>query len=334
MKPTEKILVTGNAGFIGFHLSKKLLEKGFKVIGLDNVNDYYDIGIKKDRLKILKNSKNFIFFKVNLSSEKKIDEIFKKHRPKYVVNLAAQAGVRYSFTNPEAYIESNLQGFFNILNSCKKNKVKHFIYASSSSVYGLNKDFPFSENQNVDHPVSLYAATKKSNELIAHSYSHLFNLPTTGLRFFTVYGPWGRPDMSLFLFVDRIMKNKKIKVFGNGKMLRDFTYVDDIVESIVKLIKLPPKKSKSISPSSSIAPWKIFNIGNNSPVTLKEYIQIIEKKIGKKAEKVFLPMQPGDVRATAADTKLLHECIGFKPSTKLEDGIESFIGWYKEYYKV
>lgn len=334
MKPIEKILVTGNAGFIGFHLSKKLLEKGYKIIGLDNVNDYYDVGIKKDRLKILKNSKNFIFFKVNLSSEKKIDEIFKKHKPKYVVNLAAQAGVRYSFTNPEAYIESNLQGFFNILNSCKNNKVKHFIYASSSSVYGLNKDFPFSENQNVDHPVSLYAATKKSNELIAHSYSHLFNLPTTGLRFFTVYGPWGRPDMSLFLFVDRIMKNKKIKVFGNGRMLRDFTYIDDIVESIIKLIKLPPKKSKNISPSSSIAPWKVFNIGNNSPVTLKEYIQIIEKKIGKKAEKVYLPMQPGDVRATAADTNLLHKYIGFKPSTKLEDGIESFVEWYKEYYKV
>jgi|TARA_A100001015_G_scaffold31301_1_gene34884 UDP-glucuronate 4-epimerase len=334
MKPIEKILVTGNAGFIGFHLSKKLLEKGYKIIGLDNVNDYYDVGIKKDRLKILKNSKNFIFFKVNLSSEKKIDEIFKKHKPKYVVNLAAQAGVRYSFTNPEAYIESNLQGFFNILNSCKNNKVKHFIYASSSSVYGLNKDFPFSENQNVDHPVSLYAATKKSNELIAHSYSHLFNLPTTGLRFFTVYGPWGRPDMSLFLFVDRIMKNKKIKVFGNGRMLRDFTYIDDIVESIIKLIKLPPEKSKNISPSSSIAPWKVFNIGNNSPVTLKEYIQIIEKKIGKKAEKVYLPMQPGDVRATAADTKLLHKYIGFKPSTKLEDGIESFVEWYKGYYKV
>lgn len=334
MKPIEKILVTGNAGFIGFHLSKKLLEKGYKIIGLDNVNDYYDVGIKKDRLKILKNSKNFTFFKVNLSSEKKIDEIFKKHKPKYVVNLAAQAGVRYSFTNPEAYIESNLQGFFNILNSCKNNKVKHFIYASSSSVYGLNKDFPFSENQNVDHPVSLYAATKKSNELIAHSYSHLFNLPTTGLRFFTVYGPWGRPDMSLFLFVDRIMKNKKIKVFGNGRMLRDFTYIDDIVESIIKLIKLPPKKSKNISPSSSIAPWKVFNIGNNSPVTLKEYIQIIEKKIGKKAKKVYLPMQPGDVRATAADTNLLHKYIGFKPSTRLEDGIESFVEWYKEYYKV
>lgn len=334
MKQAEKIIVTGNAGFIGFHLSVKLLEKGYKVIGIDNVNDYYDVSIKKDRLKILKQNENFIFHKVNLASEKKINEIFKKCNPKYVVNLAAQAGVRYSFTNPEAYIESNIKGFFNILNASKNNKVEHFIYASSSSVYGLNKDFPFSENQNVDHPVSLYAATKKSNELIAHSYSHLFNLPTTGLRFFTVYGPWGRPDMSLFLFVDRIIKNKKIKVFGHGKMLRDFTYIDDIVKSIIKLIKHPPKKSKLLSPSSSNAPWKVFNIGNNSPVTLKEYIQIIERKTGKKAKKLFLPMQPGDVRATAADTKLLHKYIGFKPSTKLEEGIENFVNWYKKYYKI
>tara|TARA_S200000501_G_scaffold373191_1_gene419763 strand:- start:1819 stop:2823 length:1005 start_codon:yes stop_codon:yes gene_type:complete len=333
MRLNNKILITGAAGFIGFHVSKTLLEKGFRVYGIDNINNYYDTQIKKDRLKILKSYDDFYFKKINLGKGKSLDNFFKLIKPTEVINLAAQAGVRYSFINPEAYIESNLVGFFNVLNCCKKYKIKHLIYASSSSVYGLNKDYPFSELSNVDHPVSLYAASKKSNELLAHSYSHLFGLPTTGLRFFTVYGPWGRPDMSLFIFVKNILENKKINIFGNGKMLRDFTYIDDIVDSIVRLVLKPPKKSKSINPSSSSAPWRIFNIGNNSPITLLEYIKIIEKILNKKAKKKYFPMQPGDVRATAANTDLLYKYIGFKPSTDLEEGINKFIKWYKEYYK-
>tara|TARA_B100001063_G_C16769198_1_gene560494 strand:+ start:1569 stop:2573 length:1005 start_codon:yes stop_codon:yes gene_type:complete len=333
MRLNNKILITGAAGFIGFHVSKKLLEKGFRVYGIDNINNYYDTQIKKDRLKILKSYDDFYFKKINLGKGKSLDDFFKLIKPTEVINLAAQAGVRYSFINPEAYIESNLVGFFNVLDCCKKYKIKHLIYASSSSVYGLNKDYPFSELSNVDHPASLYAASKKSNELLAHSYSHLFGLPTTGLRFFTVYGPWGRPDMSLFIFVKNILENKKINIFGNGKMLRDFTYIDDIVDSIVRLVFKPPKKSKSINPSSSSAPWKIFNIGNNSPITLLEYIEIIEKILNKKAKKKYFPMQPGDVRATAANTDLLYKYIGFKPSTDLEEGINKFIKWYKEYYK-
>ena len=333
MRLNNKILITGAAGFIGFHVSKTLLEKGFRVYGIDNINNYYDTQIKKDRLKILKSYDDFYFKKINLGKGKSLDNFFKLIKPTEVINLAAQAGVRYSFINPEAYIESNLDGFFNVLNCCKKYKIKHLIYASSSSVYGLNKDYPFSELSNVDHPVSLYAASKKSNELLAHSYSHLFGLPTTGLRFFTVYGPWGRPDMSLFIFVKNILENKKINIFGNGKMLRDFTYIDDIVDSIVRLVLKPPKKSKSINPSSSSAPWRIFNIGNNSPITLLEYIKIIEKILNKKAKKKYFPMQPGDVRATAANTDLLYKYIGFKPSTDLEEGINKFIKWYKEYYK-
>jgi len=333
MRLNNKIFITGAAGFIGFHVSKTLLEKGFRVYGIDNINNYYDTQIKKDRLKILKSYDDFYFKKINLGKGKSLDNFFKLIKPTEVINLAAQAGVRYSFINPEAYIESNLDGFFNVLNCCKKYKIKHLIYASSSSVYGLNKDYPFSELSNVDHPVSLYAASKKSNELLAHSYSHLFGLPTTGLRFFTVYGPWGRPDMSLFIFVKNILENKKINIFGNGKMLRDFTYIDDIVDSIVRLVLKPPKKSKSINPSSSSAPWRIFNIGNNSPITLLEYIKIIEKILNKKAKKKYFPMQPGDVRATAANTDLLYKYIGFKPSTDLEEGINKFIKWYKEYYK-
>tara|TARA_B100001027_G_C16254679_1_gene326283 strand:- start:722 stop:1726 length:1005 start_codon:yes stop_codon:yes gene_type:complete len=333
MRLNNKIFITGAAGFIGFHVSKTLLEKGFRVYGIDNINNYYDTQIKKDRLKILKSYDDFYFKKINLGKGKSLDNFFKLIKPTEVINLAAQAGVRYSFINPEAYIESNLVGFFNVLNCCKKYKIKHLIYASSSSVYGLNKDYPFSELSNVDHPVSLYAASKKSNELLAHSYSHLFGLPTTGLRFFTVYGPWGRPDMSLFIFVKNILENKKINIFGNGKMLRDFTYIDDIVDSIVRLVLKPPKKSKSINPSSSSAPWRIFNIGNNSPITLLEYIKIIEKILNKKAKKKYFPMQPGDVRATAANTDLLYKYIGFKPSTDLEEGINKFIKWYKEYYK-
>ena len=335
----NKILVTGAAGFIGFHLSKRLLNEGWDVIGLDNINDYYDINLKNARLNILLKSEHFKMHKVNLEDNKSVSKIFEIDRPEIVVNLAAQAGVRYSLTNPHAYTSSNIEGFLNILEGCRHNGVKHLIYASSSSVYGANKNMPFSVGNNVDHPVSLYAATKKANELMAHTYSHLYNIPTTGLRFFTVYGPWGRPDMALFLFTKAILEGKAIDVFNSGKMKRDFTFVDDIIEGIYRLIDHIPQvndvwDAKNPDPSYSKAPYKVFNIGNNQPVELNYFIESIEKAIGKKAIKNLLPLQPGDVVETYANIDHLQEEIGFKPATKIEDGIKSFVNWYKNYYKI
>lgn len=336
--PNEQILVTGCAGFIGFHLSKYLLKENIEVIGVDNINDYYDINLKYSRLDILKKYNNFKFYKVSLEDEKEINNIFVDNNIKYVVNLAAQAGVRYSLKNPKAYIDSNIVGFLSILEACKNHDIKHLVYASSSSVYGGNKQVPFSTNHNVDHPVSLYAATKKANELMAHTYSHLYDLPTTGLRFFTVYGPWGRPDMALFLFTDAILKDKPINVFNYGKMVRDFTYVDDIVEGIVKLINHIPKRNKewndkSSECSKSFAPYKVYNIGNNCPIELEYFISVLEDKLGKSAIKKYLPMQPGDVPKTYADVSDLEKDISFKPKTDIEDGITEFVDWYRDYYK-
>ena len=335
------ILVTGSSGFIGFHLCKRLLESGEKVIGLDNMNNYYDVNLKVARLKILKNlnKKLFVFCKTKIEDKNKLNQIFSKYKPKKVVNLAAQAGVRYSILNPEAYIQSNLVGFNNIIECCRKNKIEHFVYASSSSVYGGNENMPFSEIQSVDHPVSLYAASKKANELIAHSYSHLFKLPTTGLRFFTVYGPWGRPDMALFLFTKAIIEDKEIDIFNNGEMVRDFTYIDDIIESLFRDLNKVPNLNydfdkKNPNPSSSWAPYKVFNIGNSNPTPLMEFIKILEKCIGKEARKNFLPIQPGDVPATAANTELLERWINFKPSTSIESGINKFVNWYMDFYKI
>lgn len=335
----NRILVTGAAGFIGFHLANRLLNEGWYVIGLDNVNDYYDVSLKHARLDILKKSENFKFYKISLEERSQIDDLFKKESPDYVVNLAAQAGVRYSLTNPHAYTSSNIEGFLNILEGCRHHAVKHLVYASSSSVYGANKSMPFSVGQNVDHPVSLYAATKKANELMAHTYSHLYDLPTTGLRFFTVYGPWGRPDMALFLFTKAILEGRKIDVYNHGKMKRDFTYINDIVEGIVRLIDHIPMKNEAWDPyhpdpSYSNAPYKLYNIGNNNPVELSKFIEAIEKSIGKKAIKNLLPLQPGDVVETFANVTHLEEEVGFKPATKIEDGIQSFVDWYKDYYKI
>ena len=334
-------LVTGAAGFIGFHLSKRLIEQGEKVIGFDNLNDYYDPSLKEARLKILKNLPNqsFIFINEHLEQKKSLEKVFLKYKPNQVINLAAQAGVRYSITNPDAYVQSNLVGFINILECCRHNKIQHLVYASSSSVYGGNTNMPFSETQSVDHPVSLYAASKKANELMAHSYSHLYGLPATGLRFFTVYGPWGRPDMALFLFTKAILEGQPIKVFNEGNMIRDFTYIDDIIESLIRVIKKPPTKNKSFNckapnPSSSWAPHKVFNIGNSNPISLMEFIEAIENSLGIKAKKEFLPIQPGDVAATAANTYLLEEWIKFKPNTAINKGVSEFINWYKDFYNI
>ena len=332
-------LVTGAAGFIGFHLSKRLLEEGCKVIGLDNLNDYYDVNLKKARLEILEKEDKFTFVYADLQDKKAIDKIFQQNKIDIVVNLAAQAGVRYSIINPYAYIESNIMGFMNVLEACRHNEVEHLVYASSSSVYGANKKMPFSTSDNVDHPVSLYAATKKSNELMAHTYSHLYGIPTTGLRFFTVYGPWGRPDMALFLFTKAILNNEPIKVFNYGKMERDFTYIDDIIEGVVRVIANPPKPNENYdiireNPSTSSAPYKIYNIGNNKPVELMEFIETIEKHLGKKAKMEFLPMQAGDVPKTYADVDDLVRDVGFKPETSIDEGIGEFVKWYKEYYEV
>ena len=335
----EKILITGAAGFIGFHLSKLLLDNDYEVIGIDNLNDYYDPNLKKDRLEILGKNNNFIFHKIDLKDKTEVDKTFETYRPNYVINLAAQAGVRYSLKNPYAYVDSNLIGFMNILEACRSYPVKHLIYASSSSVYGGNKVAPFSTSHNVDHPVSLYAATKKSNELMAHTYSHLYKIPTTGLRFFTVYGPWGRPDMAYFSFTKNIIEGKPIKVFNYGNMERDFTYIDDIVEGIYKLLDVIPKPNPDWDEtkddiSTSFAPYKIYNIGNNQPVQLMKFINILEEKIGKKAEKIYMDMQPGDVLRTYADVSDLEKDIGFKPSTSIEEGLEKFVAWYKDYYNI
>lgn len=332
------ILVTGAAGFIGYHLSKALCKKGYSVTGIDNLNDYYDVNLKNSRLEDLRKEENFTFKKIDLCNNEGIDKLFAEHRFEYVVNLAAQAGVRYSLTNPRAYTQSNIDGFLNILEGCRHYGTKHLIYASSSSVYGANTKMPFSVEHNVDHPVSLYAATKKANELMAHTYSHLYNLPTTGLRFFTVYGPYGRPDMALFLFTKAIIEGKPIDVFNYGKMKRDFTYVADIVEAIVRLVPKAPKgnldwDSDAPNPADSFAPYKIYNIGNNNPVELTAFIEAIEKALGKKAEKNMLPIQPGDVPATYADVDALMNEVDFKPNTSIEDGIQKFVDWYLEYYK-
>ena len=349
-----KILVTGTAGFIGYHLAEKLIKRGDTVVGLDNINDYYDVNVKYGRLEqtgINKNdieygkpvisSKygNYKFIKLNLEDREGLERLFKEQNFDRVCNLAAQAGVRYSLTNPYAYIDSNISGFMNILECCRHNSIEHLAYASSSSVYGLNEIMPFSTSHNVDHPISLYAASKKANELMAHTYSHLYRLPTTGLRFFTVYGPWGRPDMALFLFTKAILEGRTIDVFNNGNMQRDFTYVDDIVEGIMRVIDNPPtgKKSwdpKNPDPGSSAAPYKIYNIGNSSPVKLMDFIEAIEKALGKKADKNLLPMQAGDVPATWADVKDLVEDLGYKPATTVEEGVSRFIIWYKDFFGV
>ncbi|GGK09145.1 NAD-dependent epimerase [Lentibacillus kapialis] len=333
-----EILVTGPAGFIGFHLSRRLLNESHQVIGLDNVNNYYDPQLKEDRLKDLDNQ-NFTFVRGNLEDLETINQTFEKYQPDVVINLAAQAGVRYSLENPHAYINSNIVGFTNILEACRHYKLEHLIYASSSSVYGANTTKPFTTSDNIDHPVSLYAATKKSNELMAHTYSHLYDLPTTGLRFFTVYGPWGRPDMALFMFTKAIINDEPINVFNHGDMMRDFTYIDDIVESINRLIDKPAKPNPEWSganpdPSSSYAPYKVYNIGNNNPVRLMDFIEAIEKRLGKTAEKNYMPLQPGDVPETYADVEDLFQDIEFRPQTSIQEGVNNFIDWYIDYYGV
>ena len=333
-----KILITGCIGFIGFHLSKKLILNGHTVIGVDSINSYYGTKIKYDRLKILrKESKKFVFKKGDISSSLFVERIFKTFKIDQVVNLAAQAGVRYSIENPKAYVESNLIGFFNILECCRQFKIKHLIYASTSSVYGNNSPLPFSEKNHADHPIQFYAATKRANELMAHSYSSLYNLPTTGLRFFTVYGPWGRPDMALFLFTKNILEGKKIDLFNYGNHIRDFTYVDDIVNPLVKLVRKIPKKNiklkKNRDPSKSSAPFNIFNIGNNNPKKLKEFVQEIEKKLGLKAKVNLKKLQSGDVYETFADTSKLENHVNYKSQTNLKTGISKFIDWYKLYFK-
>ncbi|MFP7288916.1 NAD-dependent epimerase [Shouchella clausii] len=333
-----KILITGVAGFIGSLLAKRLLDtKKIEVIGIDNLNSYYDTHLKNKRIEFL-DSNNFTFYKLDISNREETFTVFDKEKITHVINLAAQAGVRYSIENPHAYIQSNLVGFLNILEASRHNKVEHLIYASSSSVYGANKKMPFSTKDAVNHPVSLYAATKKSNELLAHTYSHLYNLPTTGLRFFTVYGPWGRPDMAYFSFTKNIIEGKPIKVFNNGEMMRDFTYIDDIIEGIIRLIDKKPETNMDFNyvapdPSSSYAPYKIYNIGNNQPVKLMDFIQTIEKHVGKKAKLEFLPMQPGDVQATYADIDDLTNAVGFSPNTSIDEGIRQFVEWYRSYYK-
>lgn len=331
-------LVTGAAGFIGFHLSRRLLQEGCTVIGLDNLNDYYDVDLKNARLWILEREKNFKFIYANLENKEAIDKVFKESKINIVVNLAAQAGVRHSLENPYVYINSNIMGFMNILEVCRHFGVDHLVYASSSSVYGSNEKMPFSTKDNVDHPVSLYAATKKSNELMAHTYSHLYGIPTTGLRFFTVYGPWGRPDMALFLFTKAILDNKPIKVFNNGNMERDFTYIDDIIEGVVRVIGNPPKPQETISklnltPNISSAPYRVYNIGNSRSVRLMDFINTLEKYLGKEAKKEYLPLQPGDVSRTYADVDDLIEDIGFKPDTSIDEGIGKFVEWYRKYYE-
>lgn len=333
----KNILVSGAAGFIGFHLSKRLLDDGYRVFGIDNINDYYDVRIKHDRLKQLTGKDHFHFFKIDLSDQQSIKKVFAENAIDAVVNLAAQAGVRYSLINPQAYVNSNLVGFVNILECCRYHKIKHLVFASSSSVYGANTKMPFSVHHNVDHPVSLYAASKKSNELMAHTYTHLFDLPCTGLRFFTVYGPWGRPDMALFLFTKAILEGKPIKVFNHGKMQRDFTYIDDIIEGVVRVIENVPEPNSAWNsdhpdPGTSYKPYKIYNIGNNSPVQLSEFIEEIEIALGRKAEKVYMDMQPGDVPATYADVDDLINDVGFKPATPLREGIQKFVSWYRSYY--
>lgn len=352
----KNILITGTAGFIGFHLANALINKGYHITGMDNINDYYDPQLKYDRLKhaginivsehfsgdtrkFFFENANYRFVKMDLADRDAVFELFKNGRYDYVVHLAAQAGVRYSLTNPQAYLDSNITGFLNILEACRIFPVKHLVYASSSSVYGKNTRMPFSVNHNVDHPVSLYATSKKSNELMAHTYSHLFGIPSTGLRFFTVYGPWGRPDMALFLFTKAMLEGKAIQVFNEGNMMRDFTYVDDIVEGVIRVMERPAKPDASWSgkhpdPAGSDVPHRVYNIGRGQPVKLLDFIAALEKTLGITAEKQFMPMQPGDVPATWADTTNLEVDTGYKPGTSVEKGIQRFVKWYKEYYRV
>lgn len=333
----RKILVTGAAGFIGFHLSMRLAGQGEEVVGLDNLNDYYDTGLKKARLKQLEGNPLFAFRRLDLADKDGVAELFSRERFDVVVNLAAQAGVRYSLINPHAYIDSNTAGFLNVLEGCRHSAVRHLVFASSSSVYGANTNMPFSIHQNVDHPVSLYAATKKANELMAHAYASLYKLPCTGLRFFTVYGPWGRPDMAYFLFTKAILEGKPIDVFNYGRMRRDFTYIDDIIEGVVRVIDKMPEPDPAWDganpdPATSYAPYRLYNIGNNNPVELMEFIEVLEESLGKKAVKNMMPIQPGDVPATCADLDDLTKAVGFKPSTPLKEGIGRFVDWYMGYY--
>ena len=348
-----KILVTGTAGFIGYHTVLKLSDRCEKIIGIDSINDYYDVNLKYRRLAetgidkagieyniptASNRFKNYSFIKLNLEDKENLKSLFEREKFTHVCHLAAQAGVRYSIENPYAYIDSNISGFMNILECCRHNMVRHLVYASSSSVYGLNEKIPFSANDNVDHPVSLYAATKKSNELMAHVYSHLYGIPVTGLRFFTVYGPWGRPDMAYFSFTKAISEKKTISIFNNGDMMRDFTYIDDIVEGVVRCIEMPPKPNTDWSgmkpdPSSSKCPYKIYNIGNNNPVKLLDFVKVIENELGMESDKKFLPMQAGDVYATYADVDDIAKDTGFRPYTSIQDGMKKFIAWYKGYYK-
>lgn len=339
MLQESSVLVTGAAGFIGFHLTQKLCKLGYKVTGIDNLNDYYSVELKNKRLSILRSLSNFEFLQTDLTDKVSLNDLFERSKFTYVVNLAAQAGVRYSLINPHAYLESNLHGFLNILEACRHNKVKHLVYASSSSVYGANKKIPFSVHDNVDHPISLYAASKKSNELMAHTYSALFDLPTTGLRFFTVYGPFGRPDMALYIFTKAILEGRPIDVYNNGLMRRDFTYVDDIVESIARLVPHIPAPNKAWDPmkpdpATSFAPYKIFNIGNNQPVPLMKFIDVLEEKLGKKAIRNLMPIQEGDVPETYADVDDLMREVDFKPATSIETGIGNFVNWYREYHNL
>ncbi len=332
-------MVTGTAGFIGFHLTQKLLAAGYVVTGLDNINDYYDVGLKHSRLAILKDLAGFDFHQRDLTDKAALDALFAGHRFDYVVHLAAQAGVRYSIQNPYAYLDSNLTGFLNMLEACRHHQPEHLIYASSSSVYGANRKMPFSVHDNVDHPLALYAASKKANELMAHAYSNLYHLPTTGLRFFTVYGPYGRPDMALFIFTKFILDGKPIEIYNHGKMKRDFTYVDDIVEAIVRLVPNKPTsntawRGEAPDPATSFAPYQLFNIGNNKPVELLYFVECIERALGKQANKVLMPLQDGDVPETYADVADLEKAVGFKPATRIEDGIQKFVDWYRAYYRV
>ena len=329
------ILITGSAGFIGFHLSKKLLDQGHQVIGFDNINDYYDKNLKENRLSILKSYKNFSFYKRDLINKDYLNELFQKYNFTKVIHLAAQAGVRYSISHPKAYIDSNIHGFFNIIEMCRKYEIDHLIFASSSSVYGLNEKYPFSEKDPVDHPVSLYGATKRSNELIAHSYSHLYNLKCTGLRFFTVYGPWGRPDMALFLFTKAILNKQKINVYNNGEMRRDFTYISDIINGIILILNSSKNYDvkSDLNPSVSKAQFRIFNIGKNTPVKLMDFISEIEKQLNIKAKINFMPLQPGDVIKSHANVDELINEFDYKPKISVQYGIEKFLNWYKEYYK-
>jgi UDP-glucuronate 4-epimerase len=334
-----KIIVTGSAGFIGFSLCVMLLERGDSIIGIDNHNNYYDPKIKESRLQQLTKYSNYQHYRVDLSDQSSLDKIFNDHKPLKVVNLAAQAGVRYSMENPLAYINSNIVGFANTLESCRHHKVEHLVYASSSSVYGANTKMPFSEHDNVNHPLSVYAASKRSNELMAHTYSHLYQLPTTGLRFFTVYGPWGRPDMALFKFTKNILEEKPINVFNHGKHTRDFTYIDDIVEGVIKTLDSPAVSnidwnSNQPDPATSEAPWRIYNIGNNKPVQLMNYIDALEKTLEKKAKINFLPLQPGDVPDTYANVDNLKKQFNYKPETSVFEGVSNFVKWYKDYYKI